>query len=207
VGGYTPHAARPGRHERILPDYPVRQLRQLRDVAQHVRLRAGRFGPARWFTSSAAHFLSTPSGSILPLAAGGAVQSLRNVLRVPLPYALIAALLVRASGLTVPEPLMKPIASAGSAAVPVLLMVLGMELSQTRVDGSSGRSQRPPWSAWSARPCLRSSRCRCSASPASLARCALSRLPCRPRSLPSSWPRNSEPSPRFVTSVVLRPRC
>jgi predicted permease len=64
----------------------------------------------------------------------GARESLRNVLRVPLPYVLIAALLVRATGLVVPEPLAKPIATAGNAAVPVLLLVLGMELSQTRLD-------------------------------------------------------------------------
>jgi predicted permease len=61
-------------------------------------------------------------------------ESFRNVLHVPLPYALAAALLVRGTGVVVPDPLVKPIATAGNAAIPVLLLVLGMELSQIRLD-------------------------------------------------------------------------
>ncbi len=64
----------------------------------------------------------------------GVRESLINVLRVPLPYVLVAALLIRGTGITVPAPIMKPVALAGAAAVPVLLLVLGMELSQTRLN-------------------------------------------------------------------------
>jgi predicted permease len=64
----------------------------------------------------------------------GARRSLLNVFRMPMVYALAAALLIRVTGLSVPAPIFKPLEIAGQAAVPVLLVVLGMELARASLD-------------------------------------------------------------------------
>ena len=64
----------------------------------------------------------------------GVRQSLLNAFRLPMVYALTAAFLIRVTGLTVPEPILKPIEMAGQASVPVLLVVLGMELARASLD-------------------------------------------------------------------------
>jgi malate permease and related proteins len=65
------------------------------------------------------------------LAAGGGSwrQMLLNVARVPMIYATIAALVLNAIGtIEIPAVLMKPIELLGGAAVPMLLLVLGLQL-------------------------------------------------------------------------------
>jgi len=65
------------------------------------------------------------------LAAGGGSwrQMLLNVARVPMIYATIVALVLNAIGtIEIPAVLMKPIELLGGAAVPMLLLVLGLQL-------------------------------------------------------------------------------
>ncbi|RPJ76074.1 MAG: AEC family transporter [Acidobacteria bacterium] len=57
-------------------------------------------------------------------------DALRGVLRVPAVYAAVAAALVMASGVTVPLPIMRPIELLSSAALPAMLLVLGMQLER-----------------------------------------------------------------------------
>jgi predicted permease len=64
---------------------------------------------------------------------GGSLRALGKVLRLPAPYAFALALIVRALGWPIPEVIEKPVALIARAAVPVLLMMLGMQLSQTRM--------------------------------------------------------------------------
>lgn len=56
-----------------------------------------------------------------------------RVLKLPGPYAFILALVVRSFQVQVPQVLLKPVSLIGGASVPVMLMMLGLQLSQTRV--------------------------------------------------------------------------
>ncbi|MBC7251476.1 MAG: AEC family transporter [Anaerolineae bacterium] len=60
-------------------------------------------------------------------------QALRNLIKVPLVYAVLLAGVVSISGVTVPEPVFKAIELIGSASVPVMLLILGMQLAQTSI--------------------------------------------------------------------------
>jgi predicted permease len=55
-------------------------------------------------------------------------SALANVLRVPTIYAVIAAVVVMWSGAQVPETVMRPIAMLSDAALPLMILVLGMQL-------------------------------------------------------------------------------
>ena len=66
---------------------------------------------------------------------GGGTKALLQVLRLPAPYAFALALIIRAMGWGVPEILDKPISLIASSAVPILLMMLGLQLSQTKLAG------------------------------------------------------------------------
>jgi predicted permease len=55
-------------------------------------------------------------------------EALVGILRVPTIYAVAAAALVLASGTTVPATLLRPIAMLSDAALPVMILVLGMQL-------------------------------------------------------------------------------
>jgi predicted permease len=71
------------------------------------------------------------------IAARGHADAKTALLRIftaPIVYAAGAALLVNALRITVPEPLLKTFTTAGGAAVPSLLVVLGMQLSRTSLD-------------------------------------------------------------------------
>jgi malate permease and related proteins len=57
-------------------------------------------------------------------------ESLRGLLKVPNLYAAVAAVLVIATGLTPPVALMRPIHLLSNAAIPVMLLVLGMQLER-----------------------------------------------------------------------------
>lgn len=61
-------------------------------------------------------------------------SSILNIFRVPMVYAAAAAILIRVAGLPLPKPIGQPLEMAGNAAVPVLLVTLGMELSQIHLD-------------------------------------------------------------------------
>ncbi len=68
-----------------------------------------------------------------------ASQALRNVLTVPLAYAGVAGLLVWSTGLTVPLPIERFAGLAGQAAIPVMLVILGMQLADVRLRDDLGR--------------------------------------------------------------------
>ncbi len=53
----------------------------------------------------------------------------RRLLKLPPVYAAVLAIIVYTTNITVPEPLMKGITVAGGGAIPVLLVVLGMQMA------------------------------------------------------------------------------
>ncbi len=59
-------------------------------------------------------------------------KSVLNMLKLPSLYAAIAALILRHLSLSTPDFIFKPVALIGNAAVPVLLLLLGMQLAHTR---------------------------------------------------------------------------
>jgi len=65
--------------------------------------------------------------------AGTVSASLKNALRMPILYAALIGLLFNLTNATVPEPLMRTTDLAGRAAVPVMLIVLGMQLTRIRL--------------------------------------------------------------------------
>jgi predicted permease len=64
---------------------------------------------------------------------GGSFKAVLRVFRLPGPYAFALALGLRALGVSVPEIVLKPVALIGQAAVPTMLLLLGIQLSQTRL--------------------------------------------------------------------------
>lgn len=76
------------------------------------------------------------------LAARGkrsAKLAVRQVLTVPLTYAGLAGLLVWATGLAVPVPIERAAALAGQGAVPVMIILLGVQLADVRLRNNIGR--------------------------------------------------------------------
>lgn len=65
--------------------------------------------------------------------------ALRNVLTVPLAYAGLLGLLVWATGFKVPIPIERSTALAGQAAVPVMLVLLGVQLADVQLRDNMGR--------------------------------------------------------------------
>jgi predicted permease len=75
------------------------------------------------------------------LASRGAAsvqQSVINVLRVPLPYAAVLGLLINIKGVVLPLPIDRAVTLLGQAAVPCMLLILGLQLSRTSVRGRIG---------------------------------------------------------------------
>lgn len=62
-----------------------------------------------------------------------ASQALRNVFLFPLTYAIVAAIVFRALGWTVPQPGWKAIKLVSASAIPLMLLLLGAQLSRTRL--------------------------------------------------------------------------
>lgn len=60
-------------------------------------------------------------------------QSLRQLLRLPPVYAAVLAVVVYTLRLEVPGPLMRAIDIAGTGAIPVMLLVLGMQMADLRI--------------------------------------------------------------------------
>lgn len=65
-------------------------------------------------------------------------RSLLNVLTVPLPYATVLGFLVNMKGIVLPVPLDRAVTLLGDAAVPGMLLILGLQLSRTSVKGRIG---------------------------------------------------------------------
>ena len=73
------------------------------------------------------------------LASMGALSwrdALRRLLRVPAVYAAVSAVFVYSFGITIPAPLMRGIEVAGAGAIPVMLLVLGMQLADLKTIAS-----------------------------------------------------------------------
>jgi predicted permease len=71
-------------------------------------------------------------GTIVAAGGGSWKQTLTRVARVPMVYATIAALIVNNfDQIQVPELLMRPISLLGGAAVPAMLLILGMQLAHS----------------------------------------------------------------------------
>jgi malate permease and related proteins len=72
------------------------------------------------------------SAGILVAASGhGSVRTAATrLLRVPAVYAVVAAMIVLATGATVPTVVMRPVKLLSDAAIPVMLLVLGMQLER-----------------------------------------------------------------------------
>lgn len=60
-------------------------------------------------------------------------KSFAEVLKTPLLYAVAAGLALRESGLSLPEYLFRPLSMLSQAAIPVLMILLGLQLSQVRL--------------------------------------------------------------------------
>ncbi len=58
-------------------------------------------------------------------------ESIKSVVRLPLIYALIAALVVRVGHFDVPSPILQGVNLMSQAAIPSMLVILGMELAHT----------------------------------------------------------------------------
>ena len=75
------------------------------------------------------------------LASRGAAsvrRSLLNVLMVPLPYATALGFVVNVTATQLPLPLARMVSLLGQAAVPCMLLILGLQLSRTSVKGRIG---------------------------------------------------------------------
>jgi predicted permease len=66
-----------------------------------------------------------------------ALQALAGVLRIPAVYGVVAASLVLATGVQVPVAVMRPVQLLSGAALPCMILVLGMQLER------GGRPSRP----------------------------------------------------------------
>jgi predicted permease len=74
-------------------------------------------------------------------AGGGSLRVVAaNLARIPLLWAAVSALTLGGLGIRVPDLLMRPIALLGSAAVPLMLLILGLQLARSaqRLRGSVG---------------------------------------------------------------------
>ncbi|NPV09675.1 MAG: AEC family transporter [Anaerolineae bacterium] len=76
---------------------------------------------------------NTVGAFIASRSSGSWTQSVRGVLRLPLIYATLLAVAFRLVGYVPPQVVMRPLETIGQAAVPVLLLMLGMQLSRSRV--------------------------------------------------------------------------
>ena len=71
------------------------------------------------------------AGIVVAASGHGSVRlALTRLFKVPALYAVIAAVIVLATGATVPTAVMRPIALLSDAAIPIMLLVLGMQLER-----------------------------------------------------------------------------
>ncbi|MGQ9516888.1 MAG: AEC family transporter [Anaerolineae bacterium] len=80
--------------------------------------------------------LTSSVGALIASRGGGSrtwAEALRNALGLPLLYATALGLTANLAGWHVPEPLVKATDLAGKASVPILLLVLGMQLTRARL--------------------------------------------------------------------------
>jgi predicted permease len=90
------------------------------------------------FFVTSAIWANTVGAFIAARSQGAWRHSAAGVLRLPVLYASLLALLLRFLGYTPPQELMRPIGTMGQAAVPVMLLVLGMQLSRSQLRNERG---------------------------------------------------------------------
>jgi predicted permease len=61
--------------------------------------------------------------------------SLLNIFKIPMIYAIVAAFAVNATNLVLPEFILKPLNMAANAAIPVMLLLLGVQLARASLGG------------------------------------------------------------------------
>jgi predicted permease len=93
------------------------------------------FGPDAQARAMVYFVTTAVLGNVLgtAIAAGGGSwqQTLVRMTRVPMVYASLAALIVSGFNLAIPELVMRPISLLGDAAVPAMLLILGMQLAHS----------------------------------------------------------------------------
>jgi len=62
---------------------------------------------------------------------GGVSEAVKSIVRLPLTYAVLAAVVVRFSGVVVPQPILQGVNLMSQATIPSMLIVLGMELARS----------------------------------------------------------------------------
>lgn len=81
-------------------------------------------------------FLNIPTvllGAYMASPATRPADALRATLRQPFTWAVLLAIMLSASGTTLPEPLRRPLQLLGGGAIPAMLVVLGMQLVDLRI--------------------------------------------------------------------------
>ncbi len=68
----------------------------------------------------------------------GSLAALRGLAKVPAVYAIVLALLMKNWGLSLPLPLARPVELLGGAAVPVMLLILGMQIGSAGLSAHRG---------------------------------------------------------------------
>jgi predicted permease len=61
--------------------------------------------------------------------------SLLNIFKIPMIYAIVAAFTVKAANFALPEIIIKPVNMAANAAIPVMLLLLGVQLASASLGG------------------------------------------------------------------------
>lgn len=67
-----------------------------------------------------------------------ATTALLNIFRIPMIYAFAAAFVVTAANITLPQTILRPVEIAGNAAIPVMLLLLGVQLAGTSLGQKLG---------------------------------------------------------------------
>lgn len=88
-----------------------------------------------FFTVSAV-FANTVGVFLASRGSASIGRSFLNIFRNPLPYATVLGFLVNQGWLTVPEPALRVTDVLGRAAIPLLMLLLGIQLSRTSLGGN-----------------------------------------------------------------------
>jgi predicted permease len=86
------------------------------------------------FFAASAILLQTAAVFIAARGRASTRDALLNVFKMPLVYAVTLGLVFNRTGFVIPEPLMRSLDLAGAAAVPLMLVILGIELSRVTLN-------------------------------------------------------------------------
>ncbi len=117
-----------------------------------VMMNVGNFGlPLAWFAFGEAgldvsvltffcfNLVLSSLGIVLAQGTGATLrQAAINAMKIPIFHAGVLALVLQALAVRIPEVVLRPINLLGQAAIPVMLVMLGMQLARTRAIGQTG---------------------------------------------------------------------